>query len=151
MTMVCLARFSAEETRCTIDGIHRKITDSRSLLERRSTSHQILHSPSVGGVRPMTADSPKTWCCLVKIKYANILDLRIVDCVKRGQGIYLQIPVADYDRDAADLRPEWTLRIPADWLAEYGAPEYDLLCRRVIDLDERDELPWEKLPPPAGK
>jgi hypothetical protein len=147
MKMVTMARFGAEDTRRTIDSAHRTTAESKALLERYPSHQHILHLPAVEAVLPPPDAPQKIWRCLVKIKYADILDLRIVDCTECIHGIYLDIPVADYDPDVAHLRPEWTLRVPSPWLAQCAAPEYELLCRRMIDLDERDELPWEDLPP----
>ena len=151
--MVSMARVGAEDSRRTVESTRRMIAESQAALERYDSHQHVLHLAPLNGATlasgetglPASAES-HVWQCLVKIKWADVLDLRVVECFESEHGIYLKIPVEDYDPDGAHLRSEWTLRVPSTWLVRCDAGDHELVCRRMIDLDEREDLPWAERP-----
>lgn len=94
--------------------------------------------------------SLKVLKCLVTITRA-IADPRVVPCALDGDNSFLLIPVEDYALPQAGGRAKMKLGTPLAWFAEVSAPQHDLLCRYIVNLDKFDELPWMDPPtPPVG-
>jgi hypothetical protein len=85
--------------------------------------------------------------CLVTITRADVADPRVLDCYDDGARL-ITIPIEEYSVPQANGRKTMTLRAPYSWFAEVNGADHELVCRKVIDLDKFDELPWAHLPPP---
>ena len=89
----------------------------------------------------------QTLYCHVTIKRAQELQPRDVRCYLDG-GYFLVIPVGDYSIPRANGKQDMMLRISPQWLIPCEDEDTQLLCQKLIDLDDFDALTWAEFEPP---
>jgi hypothetical protein len=82
--------------------------------------------------------SKKSLKCLVTIKYADVIESRVVGCVENPEGRFLMMPIQDYFLKGWEGHRDLMLHVPAAWYVTLENAPYDFLCREVIDLDKFD-------------
>lgn len=115
-----------------------------SLMAIRKNTYSKMQR-SFGSVSCMP---PPALMCLITIRRDDILYPRFVKCIVDGAK-FVVIPLDDYDLPRANGRSEIMVRVTDEWFGPLAGTDVDLICHKIIDLDEFDHLEWLEVPPSA--